>query len=144
MHPGEGSSGYGRSPVRRHTESIFVSTVITLGALLFGAVVFGNTSAANGREMLGQKYGPDPRQRMDLFTAEGLKAGSKRGAKRKVVLYFHGGGWRHGDTWQHRFVGRALAAHGYVAAVSTYRLYPQVRFPKFMHDAARAVAWPIP
>jgi len=101
------------------------------------AAALAASAGAEARELIGQSYGPDPRHKMDLY----LPAGLKQGEQRKVVLYFHGGGWQYGNTAGNRFVGRALAAKGYVAAVSTYRLYPQVRFPAFMHDAARAVAW---
>lgn len=103
-------------------------------ALLAGLAA---ASSATAQELHNRSYGPDPRHRLDLFVPNGIKSGERR----KVVLYFHGGGWQHGDTPRHRFVGRALAAKGYVAAVSTYRLYPQVKFPAFMHDAAKAVAW---
>ena len=103
-----------------------------VAALMAGAAV-----PASAKELLQQSYGSDPRHRLDLFVPAGIKSGERR----KVVLYFHGGGWQHGNTYRHRFVGRALAAKGYVAAVSTYRLYPQVKFPAFMHDAAKAVAW---
>jgi acetyl esterase/lipase len=38
-------------------------------------------------------------------------------------------------------VGAALAGLGYVVVIPDYRLYPQVRFPTFLDDAAQAVAW---
>ena len=41
----------------------------------------------------------------------------------------------------YRFVGTALAARGFVAAIPDYRVYPEVRFPGFVEDAARAVRW---
>jgi acetyl esterase/lipase len=34
-----------------------------------------------------------------------------------------------------------MAAHGLLVVIPDYRLYPDVRFPAFMHDAAAAVAW---
>lgn len=110
------------------------------GAALMAVValaVLVAPSATAAQELYNRSYGPDPRHRLDLFVPGSVKSGERR----KVVLYFHGGAWKYGDTPGHRFVGRALAAKGYVAAVSTYRLYPQVKFPAFVHDAARAVAW---
>lgn len=97
----------------------------------------GMATAAAAKELRGQKYGPDRKHVMDIFLPEGIRAGEKR----KVVLFFHGGAWSMGGVGTHRFVGRALAAKGYVAAVATYRLYPRVRFPAFMYDAGKAVAW---
>jgi acetyl esterase/lipase len=41
----------------------------------------------------------------------------------------------------YRFVGAALAARGVMTVIPDYRLYPEVRFPAFMNDAAAAVAW---
>ena len=39
------------------------------------------------------------------------------------------------------FVGEALASRGFVAVLPNYRLYPAVRFPEFVNDGARSVAW---
>jgi pimeloyl-ACP methyl ester carboxylesterase len=36
---------------------------------------------------------------------------------------------------------RALAERGVLAIVADYRLYPEVRFPEFLRDAALALAW---
>jgi acetyl esterase/lipase len=38
-------------------------------------------------------------------------------------------------------VGRALAKWGYTTVVPNYRLYPEVQFPSFVEDGARAVKW---
>ena len=43
----------------------------------------------------------------------------------------------------YRFLGAALARRGYVAVVPDYRVYPEVRFPEFLHDAALAVRWSV-
>jgi acetyl esterase/lipase len=58
-----------------------------------------------------------------------------------VIVFFFGGNWVSGKRADYAFVGRALAARGYVVVIPDYRLYPQVRYPDFLHDAARAVAW---
>ncbi len=58
-----------------------------------------------------------------------------------VVVFFYGGSWDQGDKAIYRFVGAALAAQGFVAIIPDYRLYPEVRFPGFLQDAAQAVAW---
>ncbi len=58
-----------------------------------------------------------------------------------VVVFFYGGGWASGDKAMYRFVGADLAAHGLLAVIPDYRLYPEVRFPAFMDDAAAAIAW---
>jgi acetyl esterase/lipase len=78
-------------------------------------------------------YGTDARQHLDVF--------SPRSGTHPVAVFFYGGSWTSGQKSQYAFVGAALAAHGYVTVIPDYRLYPQVRFPEFLADAAQAVAW---
>lgn len=58
-----------------------------------------------------------------------------------VIVFFWGGRWEDGDKSMYRFVGAELASKGFVVVIPNYRLYPQVRFPSFINDSARAVAW---
>ena len=58
-----------------------------------------------------------------------------------VVVFIYGGGWKDGDKAMYRFVGAALAAHGYLTVVPDYRLFPEVRWPGFLQENADAVAW---
>jgi len=58
-----------------------------------------------------------------------------------VIVFWYGGSWTAGNKDEYRFVGAALASLGYVAVLPNYRLYPEVRFPQFLDDAAQAVAW---
>lgn len=58
-----------------------------------------------------------------------------------LVVFFYGGGWEEGDRADYRFVAMALAKRGIVTVVPDYRLYPDVRFPDFIDDGARAVRW---
>ena len=52
-----------------------------------------------------------------------------------------GGGWRSGRRQDYRFIGEALTSRGYVVVVPDYRVYPDVRFPTFVEDGARAMSW---
>ena len=81
-------------------------------------------------------YGPDARQKLDVYVPEGTAP-----ARRSVVVFIHGGSWESGSKEQYRFVGSALAEKGYISVLPNYRLNPDVRFPVFVEDAARAVAW---
>jgi len=81
-------------------------------------------------------YGTDPLQRLDVYWPD------KPGASpRPLVVFWHGGRWEFGDKKDYRFVGAALAELGYVAVVANYRMYPQVKLPGFMDDAAQAALW---
>lgn len=62
-------------------------------------------------------------------------------ARAPVVVFFFGGRWAEGSKEQYKFVGQALADRGIVAVIPNQRLYPQVRYPKFLQDNARAVRW---
>jgi acetyl esterase/lipase len=58
-----------------------------------------------------------------------------------MVVFFYGGSWNTGARADYRFVGAALAAHGVLTLVADYRLYPKVRFPEFLNDSAKALAF---
>ncbi|MEP2987485.1 MAG: alpha/beta hydrolase [Parasphingorhabdus sp.] len=58
-----------------------------------------------------------------------------------VVVFIYGGGWRAGSKDEYAFAGRALAHRGYMAVLPDYRLYPDTKFPGFLEDSAKAVAW---
>jgi acetyl esterase/lipase len=80
-------------------------------------------------------FGPSPHQRLDAY------APIVRPGAAPVVVFFHGGGWNSGRRQDYAFVGRALAACGFLTLVPDYRLYPQVRYPDFLRDGAAAVRW---
>lgn len=84
----------------------------------------------------GIAYGPEPRQRLDVYTPVRPQA-----AAHPVVVFFYGGSWQSGSRAYYRFIGEALTAHGAVTVVVDHRLYPEVVFPAFVADAAQAVAW---
>ena len=81
------------------------------------------------------RYGSDPRNMLDIYRPQ---AGS---GPAPVIVFFYGGNWVSGKRSDYAFVGRALAARGFVVVVPDYRLYPQVHYPEFLVDAAAAVAW---
>ena len=83
----------------------------------------------------GIAYGDDPRQKLDVYVPRHALPDAP------VVVFFYGGSWNSGAREDYNFVGEALASRGIVAVVADYRLYPQVRYPLFLQDAARAVAW---
>lgn len=83
----------------------------------------------------GLAYGPLPRQRLDLYLPHDPSA------RRRLVVFAYGGGWGEGERRTYRFVAQRLAASGFSVAIPDYRLYPEARFPDFLHDTAAAVAW---
>lgn len=79
-------------------------------------------------------YGPNPRHKIDVYQP-------RAGSQSPVVVFFYGGSWNRGEREDYKFVAEALAAKGIVVALVDYRLYPEVRYPEFLEDGARAVAW---
>ncbi len=88
----------------------------------------------------GIAYGAQKRQELDVYVPD-APADDAPSAKRPVVIFWYGGSWDSGDRSSYRFVGAALAEQGFVTVLPDYRLYPGVKFPVFMEDAANAVAW---
>ena len=58
-----------------------------------------------------------------------------------TLVFLYGGGWTDGDRSIYHFLGDAFASRGFVTIIPDYRLYPEVRFPGFVEDCAKAVAW---
>lgn len=83
----------------------------------------------------GEAYGSAPRQRLDVYRPRG------GGADLPVIVFLYGGSWDSGTRAGYAFVGRALAAQGFVVAVPDYRLVPEVHYPTFLQDNAEAVRW---
>ena len=98
-----------------------------------------NVSAAmdSGTSKVGDgiAYADGPRHKLDVYAPE------QRGAAAPVVMFIYGGGWSRGNRGEYEFVGRALASRGFVAVIADYRLVPEVRYPAFIEDSARALRW---
>lgn len=80
-------------------------------------------------------YGDDSRQKLDVYRPAPASSNAP------VVVFFYGGSWNSGSRDDYGFVGEALASRGIVVVIADYRLYPQVRYPAFLQDGARAAAW---
>jgi acetyl esterase/lipase len=80
-------------------------------------------------------YGTLPAQRLDLYIPDDPKGSLP------VLVFFHGGRWTNGSKDDYPFVGEALSSRGFLTVVPGYRRYPEVKFPAFLEDAARAVRW---
>lgn len=127
-------------------------TVLGLG-LAAGAAVGGGIAVArlggwsfkNGISALvsesdvtiegGVTYGAHDRYRLDVYRP---LASDTDGP---IVVFLYGGGWKSGDRRTYRFVGSALASRGITTVIPDYRLFPEVRFPSFVDDAALAYDW---
>lgn len=93
------------------------------------------SSGAGSTQYDGIRYGTEQRHRLDLFIPENPAENAA------WIVFFYGGGWTSGERGDYAFVGRRLAARGHYVVIPDYRLYPEVIFPDFIEDAARAVRW---
>ena len=80
-------------------------------------------------------YADGQRKKLDIYQPEDLSEPAP------VVMFIYGGAWRAGDRFEYEFVGRALAANGFVVVVPDYRLWPEAKYPDFLDDNAQAMKW---
>lgn len=83
-------------------------------------------------------YGAGARQQLDIYTPVGAPAPD---AGWPVVFFIYGGSWMDGSRADYDFVGRAVAALGFVTVIADYRLLPEVEYPGFLDDGTAAVGW---
>ena len=112
------------------------SATACTNVMLSGATVIENLEAPRHEVT----YGSGPRQRADVYRPLGAD-GRPMSGPAPVVVFIHGGSWESGTKGLYRWMGQGLAAQGYVAVLPNYGLMPATRFPDFVHDAARAVAY---
>jgi acetyl esterase/lipase len=129
-----------RTPRRRGAVSLACAGLLLLvgiGWMALSPVSVLNTIALWGRYRVttGIAYAPGPRRALDVYLPE------PRPKSAPVVVFFYGGNWQEGDKATYRFVGAALAARGLAVIIPDYRVFPEVRFPDFLEDAASAVRW---
>jgi acetyl esterase/lipase len=83
----------------------------------------------------GVAYGEDPRQKLDIY------APASAVGKAPVIVFVYGGSWNSGSRQDYAFVGRTFASRGFLTVVFDYRLVPKIRYPEFVRDGAKALAW---
>ncbi|NNG22214.1 alpha/beta hydrolase [Telluria aromaticivorans] len=118
--------------------AVFAAALFVVGALSACSplsVVNAVSPQGEARTSTGLRYAPGNRHLADIYQPA---AGT---ANAPVIVFFYGGNWVSGDRKDYAFVGRALAARGFVVVIPDYRLYPEVRYPDFLDDSAQAVAW---
>jgi acetyl esterase/lipase len=86
-------------------------------------------------------YGPDPANKLDVFTS-----GPAAGTGKTVVFYVHGGGFERGDKRQpgspfYDNIMLWLTQQGMVGVNMNYRLAPKNTWPAAHEDMAAVVRW---
>lgn len=101
---------------------------------LINRLVPGDSDVARVAE--GVVFDPDTGLKLDVWAPSAPAT-----EKRPVLVFFYGGGWAKGERAHYGFAAKAYAARGFVVVVPDYRKVPDVRFPAFNQDGAKAVKW---
>lgn len=83
-------------------------------------------------------YGTLNRQQLDVYTPVSAQGASP---KRPVIVFFYGGSWDSGSKDAYLFVAEALTSKGFITVIPDYRIYPEVIYPEFLNDGAKAFQW---
>ncbi len=126
----------GRRRSGARTAAGVAALAVALAACATATVVKAVTPKGGVAIVKDQRFGADPRQTLDVYAPKHASL-----APRPVVVFLYGGSWQGGDKALYVFVGAALARRGFVTVIPNYRLYPQVRWPAFLEDNAKAVRW---
>ncbi len=81
------------------------------------------------------RYGPQPRQMLDVFPAALASA--------PVAMFWHGGAWRYQSKDHFSYIAEPLVAAGIAAVLVGYDLHPEVTLRRMMGQACEAIAWTI-
>lgn len=84
------------------------------------------------------RYGDKPHQTLDVYMPPRINKDEKT---RDVLVFFYGGRWTKGAKEDYRFIGQFFAEAGFITIIPDYAKYPFVRFPAFVDDGAKALAW---
>lgn len=114
--------------------AILLSFAVGLALSGCAAVLNAATSGDGYGVVSDIPYGSGERGRYDLYIPATVTETTP------LVVFLYGGSWDSGDKETYLFVGQSLASAGIIVAIPDYRLYPEVRFPGFVEDAAEATA----
>ncbi|MBA2710971.1 MAG: alpha/beta hydrolase [Tatlockia sp.] len=123
--------------IKKISPVIFYALIAILGLCSFKPLDLLNkiTSGKGYSVHYNIAYGANPRQTLDIYVPEKLIKPFT------TIVYFYGGSWQFGDKNMYRFLGQAFASKGFITVIVNYRLYPEVYFPTFIEDGAKAVHW---
>jgi arylformamidase len=95
------------------------------------AAAYRAETAKENRAELGLKYGPSPRQTIDIFKPTGRGGGP-------LALFIHGGYWRSLEPSSFSQMARGMNAHGVMVAICGYDLAPQVSIGQIVQQTQAA------
>ncbi len=88
------------------------------------------------RAELDVAYGPDFYQKIDLYLPK-----DRALTDLPVLMFFHGGAWRHGFKEWEGFIAPAIIDLPAIYISGNYRLAPESKWPVQLNDVSDALAW---
>jgi acetyl esterase/lipase len=120
--------------IRKSTEKLAVLLV------LFAAGIVGTAQKINYVEHKNVPYYEETARQQDAYIAERCVLDiyyPEQTENFATVIWFHGGGLTGGG----KSIPSELKEQGFAVVAVNYRLYPRVKCPVYIEDAAAAVAW---
>lgn len=122
-------------PSRRNIMTLPLMAPLVAGCSPLGVLnALVPKDAGSHQRAVDVAYGPDPRQRFDVYAPE------RPPPHPRLLVFLYGNAWREDDKANYAFVGRAFAAAGYLVAIPDSRAVPDVRYPDFVVDCGSAAA----
>ena len=112
----------------------FFAAAATLAACAPVSILNGITPSSSFAKTKNVSYGDAKYEVLDVYRSEKPKADAP------VLVFIHGGSWDSGSKNIYKFLAEGFTRSGYDIVVPNYRLYPEAKFPNFLHDNAKAVA----
>lgn len=108
---------------------------LTLVSACGGTQMLNSVAVSPGKVERNVAYGTLQRQMLDVYSPKVMLDNTP------VLVFYHGGSWQYGSKDDYRFLGTAFAARGIQTVIVNYRLHPEVIFPAFVEDAAKALVF---
>lgn len=115
--------------------AVLLASGLTLAACAPVNILNGLTPSGSYTLAKDIAYGDLEAQKLDIYKPDAPKANAP------IVMFIYGGSWNSGSKDIYKFMGQAFAAQGYTTVIPTYRVHPEVIFPEFINDTAKAVAY---
>jgi acetyl esterase/lipase len=113
----------------------FMTAAAALAACAPVSILNGITPASTFDRTKNVSFGEGDRDVLDIYRSETAKEGAP------VLMFVHGGSWDSGSKGIYKFLAEGFTRSGYDIVVPNYRIYPEAKFPNFLEDNAKAVAY---
>lgn len=119
----------------RKSLAAFLVAATALAACAPVSILNGITPSSTFDRTKNVSFGDGDRDELDIYRAEKPKANAP------VLMFVHGGSWDSGSKGIYKFLAEGFTKSGYDIVVPNYRIYPNAKFPDFLEDNAKAVAF---